>query len=312
MKDLLKEYFSFNRSERNGILFLSLLIIFLLVTQQVLPYFIPHNDFDHTPYLEDIDRFLASRIDDEPTKDSLKPRHQGEIVQRPIEMFRFDPNSIGLEKWNRLGFSDREAGQIIRYRDKGGKFRVKKDLAKMYCISEERYAVLEPFIALPDTLPARTKKHWENKTYEKKAWPKKQWPKREPVLISINRDDTLAFRKLRGIGRVLSGRIVRYREKLGGFIRKEQIAEVYGISDSLYHAIAPHLLLDTIRVKAIDINTADFKTLVRHPYIKGSLARVIIAYREQHGNYQNPDGVRETDLVDGELYLKLAPYLKAK
>ena len=78
--------------------------------------------------------------------------------------FPFNPNTITQDSLQILGFSRRQAASIIKYRTKGGKFRVKRDFAKMYVVDSVKYAALEPFILLPDRLP-------ERKTVHKKALP---------------------------------------------------------------------------------------------------------------------------------------------
>ena len=69
--------------------------------------------------------------------------------------FPFNPNTITQDSLQMLGFSRRQAASIIKYRTKGGKFRVKRDFAKMYVVDSAKYAALEPFILLPDRLPER-------------------------------------------------------------------------------------------------------------------------------------------------------------
>ena len=69
--------------------------------------------------------------------------------------FPFNPNTITEDSLQLLGFSQRQAASIIKYRTKGGKFRVKRDFARMYVVDSAKYAGLEPFILLPDSLPGR-------------------------------------------------------------------------------------------------------------------------------------------------------------
>ena len=71
------------------------------------------------------------------------------------QAFPFNPNTITRDSLQLLGFSQRQAASIIKYRTKGGKFRVKRDFAKMYVVDSAKYALLEPFILLPDSLPGR-------------------------------------------------------------------------------------------------------------------------------------------------------------
>ncbi|NDE78729.1 MAG: helix-hairpin-helix domain-containing protein [Chitinophagaceae bacterium] len=80
-------------------------------------------------------------------------------------------------------------------------------------------------------------------------------PNRTPTLvISLENADSAALEKMPGIGPVLSARIIKYRDKLGGFYEVDQLREVYGLSDSVFSKIAPLLRLNGNNIKKIDIN----------------------------------------------------------
>lgn len=127
--------------------------------------------------------------------------------------------------------------------------------------------------------------------------------------IGINTSDSLTLQRLRGIGPVLSSRIVRYRESLGGFVSKEQLREVYGLTDSTYDGIAPHLVEDSVPVRQIDINTATIAQLRRHPYLDYYQAKAIVQLREQQGPYSSVEDVQRVPLIEPETYNKIRPYL---
>ncbi len=85
------------------------------------------------------------------------PMHEGAIASRAknrrktqtVHLFAFDPNTIPLDSLCLLGFSPKQAQTIINYRNKGGIFRKKEDFARMYVVSEERYAQLSSYIFIP-------------------------------------------------------------------------------------------------------------------------------------------------------------------
>jgi competence ComEA-like helix-hairpin-helix protein len=131
---------------------------------------------------------------------------------------------------------------------------------------------------------------------------------RHPV-IDINTADTTAFIALPGIGSRLAARIVNFREKLGGFYTVQQIAEVYGIADSVFQKIKPYLQLKDPSVRKLNINTATIDELKRHPYIRYQIANAIIAYRNQHGPYSNLEELKKLVLVTEDIYEKMRAYL---
>jgi competence ComEA-like helix-hairpin-helix protein len=122
--------------------------------------------------------------------------------------------------------------------------------------------------------------------------------------------DTTAFIALSGIGSRLAERIIRFREKLGGFYSIDQIGEVYGLADSVFQKLKPFLQLAPFTIKKININTATIDDLKSHPYIKYGIANNIIAYRNQHGPFLNKEDIKKIMTITDEVYNKIYPYLE--
>ena len=127
--------------------------------------------------------------------------------------------------------------------------------------------------------------------------------------ININKADTLEWTKLKGIGIKTANQILAFRKKLGGFSNINQLKEVYLISDSLYSTMENQLFNDN-KVLKFNINKVRVDSLKRHPYINWNLANAIVNFRIQHGQYESIDKIKEIHLVNEEIYLKIAPYLK--
>ncbi|MFC4873691.1 ComEA family DNA-binding protein [Negadavirga shengliensis] len=121
--------------------------------------------------------------------------------------------------------------------------------------------------------------------------------------------DSTLLQMVPGIGPVLSARIVDFREKVGGFYTEEQLLEVYGINSELAEKIYAQFPFDKPALRKIQINNTDFRSLVAHPYIKTGEARVIIAYRDQHGPYQDPEDLLKIKIFNQPWVDRLSPYL---
>lgn len=150
-------------------------------------------------------------------------------------------------------------------------------------------------------------KTWErnpNKDYEKPIY------KKESIIIDINHADSLDFQALRGIGPVLSKRIIKYRNLLGGFVDINQIQEVYGISDSLFNTIKPLLRLDIVNIKQININQCDIKELNSHPYLDFYQSKAIIKYRQDKTHIDSIQELKLIQVIDPQTLNKLKPYIK--
>ena len=101
--------------------------------------------------------------------------------------------------------------------------------------------------------------------------------------IFLNKSDSTDWKKIPGIGDAYSSRIVKYRNMLGGFVRKEQLTEVYGIDNDLFLRIAPFIEED-INCTKLTINTLDFKELLRHPYLNYKQVQAIVNLRRKKGD----------------------------
>jgi DNA uptake protein ComE-like DNA-binding protein len=135
-----------------------------------------------------------------------------------------------------------------------------------------------------------------------------KYNKRAP--LDINEADSIAFEKLPAIGEKLSSRIVRYRERLGGFISISQVKEVYGISDSVFNLISPLLMIDKdFKPRHIEINRVDYAALRKHPYATHEFTKLVIAYRKVNGAYKGKLDLEKVEELDKSIIQKLLPYL---
>lgn len=127
----------------------------------------------------------------------------------------------------------------------------------------------------------------------------------------LNSADSADLEKLPGIGPVLASRIIRYRDRLGGFYEKAQLREVYGISDSLFSLLQPLLQLTSSNalIRTIDINHISFDSLRQHPYLRWEKARAIIRYREANGPFRSEKDLRNIWTLDSLTLAKILPYI---
>lgn len=224
-----------------------------------------------------------------------------------IRLFPFDPNTATFDEFVTLGLSKKTAHTIINFREKGGKFYNKQDLQKIYTLQPTDYARLEPYIHIS---PIEIKEVLASEpTIVAEKSPS---PKPTPVNVNINTATPDEWQKLYGIGPTYAKRIVKYREALGGFYAVSQVAETYGIADSAFQSILPQLKLDVAAIRTININTANKDDLAAHPYISWKKAKVIVAYREEHGAFESLQDVRKVRAISDELFEQLKAYLRVK
>ncbi len=295
-----KSYFIFSRRERIGILVLLTLIVIIWL----LPVFF----LTEQPEVEELEwmsgELIGFRESTRPETVPLPPENPD--TARAPKPFYFDPNRLGREGWQQLGLPERTITTIEKYRSRGGKFFRPEDFKKIFGLKPEEYNRLYPYIRIDSKEPGAARNAGPPARADKE---RQADPVPGAATIDINAADTSDFRKLRGIGPVLSRRMVAYRQKLGGFYSVDQLAEVYGLPDSTLARMVPQLECDASNIRKININTADEAVLKQHPYIKYQMAAAVIAYRQQHGPFRIPADIKKLHLVTDEVFEKLAPYL---
>lgn len=318
-KDI-QDYFSFTRQERRGIVVLCILIILCWCVPVIVEYLHQDKQVDFSVFEKEVALFqqqqdslkliTASNRNDRKNSYSTNILNDHELP----EPFSFDPNTLSDEGWQRLGVTSRVIHTIQNYRKAGGQFHKKEDLKKIYGLSSDMYQHLEPFIHIAQKEVLKNKKAdvIPDTTYA--GYPKqtnffKNKYKDENLVIDVNTADSTQWMKLRGIGPALSSRIIRFRHSLGGFYKIEQIAEVYGLPDSTFQHIKQQLNILSFDLKKLNINTATVEELKSHPYIGYRLAASIKAFRDQHGPFQHIEDLQQLQLVNDQIYRKLAAYL---
>jgi competence protein ComEA len=129
------------------------------------------------------------------------------------------------------------------------------------------------------------------------------------INININTADTSELDLLKGISFATASRVLRYKERLGGYINKEQLKEVWGMDSNTYEILIANTIIEQNSQKHININKADLKTLGSHPYIGYKLAKLIVNYRTQHGDYVTVRDLLKIHVMNEEIFAKIEPYI---
>lgn len=176
---------------------------------------------------------------------------------------KFNPNSAPHETLVSNGFSKFAANNLIKYREKGGKIYRDSDLLKIYGINTSSLSKILQNIQFENPTQIAIKNK-DSTTREKKLVASHPNPNKE-LIIDLNDTDENQLMELNGIGPILSKRILEYGEKLGGFLEKEQLLEVYAITPELYENINKQITISG-EVKKFYIPNLSFKAVLQHPY----------------------------------------------
>jgi len=306
MKQVFRDYLTFNKRERNGVVVLLGIITLLLVWLSISDKFRETKKVDVSRFMRELDSLnaLALQESEEDLQDrvTVLPRMKEEKKEK-ISLFEFDPNGLPEADWKRLGFSEKQVRMIKNYESKGGKFRRKEDLKKMYCIKETQYAMLEPYIRIQ---PAPSV--FENGKVESPKSANAGSAAAPAVVLELNGADSATLTTIKGIGPFFAKNIIKYRNSLGGFYAKEQLLEIWKFDKEKFDMVEKYISVDPAAVRKININTCEAEAL-RSPYISWNVANAIVNYRKQHGKFKTIEEIQRTDLVNDETLRKIAPYL---
>ncbi len=166
---------------------------------------------------------------------------------RRTETFAFNPNTVSQSQLQRLGFTEKQAAAIIKYREKGGRFRRKSDFARSFVVADSVYRRLEAYIEIP--------------------------------LLDINKADSAAFDGLPGIGGYYAAQMVAFRERLGGYSHIGQLLDIYNFGQERFDGLSD--LIFCSPPEPYPLWTLDADELRQHPYISNyQVARGIVRFRE--------------------------------
>jgi DNA uptake protein ComE-like DNA-binding protein len=206
----------------------------------------------------------------------------------------FDPNKAEINELTEFGLNQFQAKNVVAYRSKGGIFRVPDDIMKIYGIDSVLYQSIKSNIRIENSAV--------NMTYTIT----------EPLYIELNEADSFDLDELNGIGPSFASRIVKYRDRLGGFYSPSQVLEVYNFPIETYSKIEGNIFADTLKIRKIRINFTDFKELIRHPYFSKQKVELILKYREKHGPFANLSDVKASGIFNDEEFKKVKPYLTCR
>lgn len=238
----------------------------------------------HRSAAQEATAFLSS-IQRSPAVRRSRPAATGHAADTPASreagtLFPFDPNRADSLTFRRLGLPGWMAHNILKYREKGGRFRQKEEFRKIYGLTDEQFATLSPYIQIlpqPTAQPAaRPSLLVQTADSLSRVFPEK-YP--AGTVIELNSADTTELQKIPGIGSGIARQITHYRQQLGGFYRIEQLEEI----QLRYQLLIPWFRIDTTLVRRIPVNRASVERLSRHPYINFYQARALVEHRRKTG-----------------------------
>jgi competence protein ComEA len=293
LRKWIRNIFGFSGKEINGFLILLPAMFVLIASEPVYRMWLAHRTDDFTRDRKHLDSLAQLWSTVPPDKDTTAVTF----------LFAFNPNKVSVANMQRLGFSENLSARIANYRQKGGQFRTKADLLKIYGVDSAFYEKLYAYILLPEQI-----KREPGEQHEKLLT---QSNKNLLASFDLNQADTTALKSVYGIGSKLATRIIRFREGLGGFVKRDQLKEIYGLDTAVIRQLFKiSFIAEDFTPRKINLNTANETEFSAHPYIKKSIAKAIVAFRFQHGNFTDVQELKRLTLLKAEEIDKILPYIK--
>ena len=277
----IKDYFQFNKKERNGILLLSCLLLLLILFYQFSHLLKQESRTDFSSF----EKALAElEYEQEPT-----------IEKQKDSLFYFNPNTLADKGWLVLGLPSTKLSVLRNFQKSGAIFKTKTDLKHYFAITDEFYEKVEKYISIPEIKKTETPINKTKKTNQ---------------IVELNQADSLQLISINGVGPFYAKQILKYRKELGGFRNYDQLTEIWGLENLEIQKLKQQTSIDTLHIRKVNVNTIELEQLKLHPYLNYKQVKMILNYRKQHGDFKQVKDIRKIKPISPELFRKIAPYLK--
>jgi len=284
----LSPYFKFSKSQRAGLFaFLGIIVIFQCC------YFFIDFDAEIKP-TEKKQQWVALPI----PKDSTSFQKKSTYVMRP-----FNPNFITDFKGYKLGMSVEEIDRLLAFRKTNRYVNSPEEFQQITKVSDSLLKTIAPFFKFPDWVTKRN----QSKTYSKTTFVKAI----NKVPLDINEASQEDLKKVYGIGDGLSERILKEKEKLGGFVSMKQMEAIWGLSPEVIEKLNKDFKVGSLpKVKKFNINQLNVKELMLFPYFKYPVAKAIITFRSMNNGIKSIEDMSKISGFPNDKIEIIALYLE--
>ena len=274
-----KDFFYYSKSERRAVYALCIGIALLLIAIWMMPD-VSKTLIAKTP---DVDSVAFNSFEQEVLSKSYSKREKKHFVAEevPVSLTAFDPNMADSIELSRLGLPGYVVRNILKYRQKGGRFKTTESFSRIYGLEPDLFERLKPYIRIAEPKVAEAKK--VDTIAVRKVVEKKVFKYPEGTLVDVNGADTTELKKIPGIGSGIAKAIVSYRSRLGGFYALEQLAEIEYMTPTLMKWFK----LEEPVVRPLKVNEVGLEMLRSHPYLNFYQAKVIVEHRRKKGKLKS-------------------------
>jgi len=305
-----KAYNEYSKSDRNAILILGVLILISVVAAVVVKNIQIESKYNYAEFENLIKEWETQK---------------GESGDKIL--FPFNPNTITSETLDSLDMPENIKRNILNYRKAGGKFYKPEQVRKIYGMNDSIFNLIEEYIVISvepvnlnqDNIKSREQISDITSQSKKGEKTETEISKESTGFIQavftpveLNSADSADLVKLNGIGAVFANRILKYRDLLGGFYSISQLLEVYNFPEETFRKIENDIYADTLLLRKIRLNFAEYPDLIRHPYLNKNQVNALLNFRQKNGSFQELEQVKSNGLIDEVTFSRLKPYLTCR
>ena len=288
----MKSPFYISKKSRRGLTVLFFLAFFIVLIPRLYVHFLKVDTvLIKKPLIKAETKTNNSKSKENKKKYSKKKK---KLVYRSPKG-KFDPNEYTHEDWMYLGLSEKQTNVIMRFLNH--KIYTNEALKKIYVLPDTVYHLIKDSTVYPAHI------FDEKETFVKKKSPS------ITKFLELNTIDSLELISINGIGPFYASQIINYRNKLGGFYKREQLMEIWKMKEETYQALMESLIIDTSTLQKIHLNTVSFEKLKNHPYLSYSQANSIVKMRTQLGRFDSISSIKKSKLINDDTFLRVRPYL---
>ena len=299
----MQSHFKFNKQERSGIFFLLLLIVVLQIAYFAFRFF-------------PIETTVTSFTEDVETQVKIDLLKANAIRKDTFSIYPFNPNFITDYKGYTLGMSIEEIDRLHAFRAKNKYANSREDFQQVTQVSDSLLHVIAPFFKFPEWTK-KSKQYSVSRKYTKDdqsySSPKEglaEVTTSKRLLIDLNSATAEDLQSIYGIGEKLSARIIKFRDRLGGFLVDEQLYDVYGLEvEVVQRALKRFKVLNPPQIEKININTASVEMLTNLIYLQKDAAISIVNFRNSNGSINSFEELVKIENFPSEKIDRIALYL---
>ena len=293
---IFKSHFWYTKNQRNGILLLLIIIIFL----QLILHF---KNFD-SQQMVDLSQPKITSYNKQ--LDSLKKKSS---KKKKFKIYPFNPNYISDYKGYQLGMNVDEIDRLLAHREQRLYVNSAKEFQTITKISDSLLQKISPFFKFPEWVQKKN----NNKNNQQRYIPNSRINVSEITTVDINKATLKDFTAIEGVDEYISERIIKYRSKLQGFSFKEQLFEVWGLDEQMANKIlSTFSIKNKPIIKKVNINTASFKEVLSNPYIDYELCVKIFDYKDEVAELQSISEIKNIEGFPIKKYNRIVLYLLAE